>query len=41
MHLVGFTIEIEKYKCILLVFSVPDDTCVRFVHNIGIRGKGG
>jgi hypothetical protein len=36
-----YEVKLEKYKCMLLVFSVPGDTCVRFVHNIGIRGKDG
>jgi hypothetical protein len=34
-------VKLEQYKCILLVFSVPGDTYVHFVHNIGIRGKDG
>jgi len=36
-----YKVKLEKYKCVLLVFSVPVDTCVHFVHNIGIGGKVG
>ena len=36
-----YKVKLAKYKRILLVFSVPGDTCVCFVYNIGIWGKDG